>query len=199
MDPDKFNLTQTVVKLNRFVMPRAARVENENILHGMFIEAVRSDPSFLPISREGLQRTAFYHELPASPPKPAEYADSIDVFCSLAAPEDLNVPLHFEIIELKSDSLPWTGETAATHLAQVMKYVDFIARNYAGGNYAAVTAYLIAADFSDEFKPLRDEVAERRYVLDPHDVEEPTRTWEALHLMKYRWDSTKRALSLSSL
>lgn len=194
-----FNLTNTVVRLNRFVMPRAGRVENENILHGMFVEALQSNESFLPLSRKGLIRTAAYHELPASPPKPAEYADSIDVFCTLATRENPGVPLHFEVIELKSDILPWSGETAATHLSQVMKYVDFVARNYAGGNYSAVTAYLIASQFSDDFKILKSELARRTYVLDPHDEGAATRTWDSLHLMRYRWDAPNRRLRLEQL
>tara|TARA_B100000949_G_C13844593_1_gene270096 strand:- start:21 stop:293 length:273 start_codon:yes stop_codon:yes gene_type:complete len=87
-----------------------------------------------------------------------------------------------------------------------MRYVDFTAANYTGGNYRAISASYVAHRFSDDIKAVfqeakrgasdLSEVISRSYVLSPREPN-PTKVWRELNLLEYRWDEDKRVLDLT--
>ena len=86
------------------------------------------------------------HQVHASPAKPVEYMDRIDIFGYRYIPadilgEDNKFISKYLIIELKNDS----GNK--NDVLQLMKYVDWVAREYAGNDYSMIEAYLVAPDF----------------------------------------------------
>jgi hypothetical protein len=189
-----FMLTKLVAEENNLFIDSNGAIKQEGILHGLLAEELESSSSVL-APMEGLRRLDVFHELPASPGKPPSYIDRMDVVAfdsSIAMPE---IPVHVHILEAKKDELPVGGTSVEGHLAQVMKYVDFVARNYTGGNYDAISAYLVSFGFSADFRERADKLARRTYVLDPHE-EHPSRTWSDLNLFFYSWDKKTNRLRL---
>ena len=189
------------------------QVKREAGLHSLLIEHIRtlgpnwsniaSPPDFVDI----------FHELAASPPKPPQYADRIDLFSTRETPMAPGLPVHFDIIEAKRDPiLPKRGRTGEDviqdSLPQIMRYVDFVAANYAGGNYAAVSASYVANSFSDDIKDAFRQAKSgqshlastinRSYVLSPRDTN-PTNVWNDLNLLEYEWDFAGGLLSLTAV
>ncbi len=176
------------------------RIRQESTLHGLLVEAIRDgDPAFL---TEDAERGDIFHELSASPPKPALYADWIDVVGTRTVPTLSMSPVHFDLVEAKKDAVTGGADQFDRTVAQLMKYVDFVAANYADGNYGALSAYFVASSFSSEVLARSEDAATvqagattRSYILDPHESR-PTRTWARLSLVKYRWNSDTERLEL---
>lgn len=131
-------------------------------------------------------------QVPASPFKPPEYVDRIDILAY-----DIGVPIpgltipsphSYVVVEFKKD------EATTDDVRQTMKYVDWIAHKKQGGEYEGVSAALVAAAFSDDLHEVdftRSYVKPRR----PYDVG----TWEGLRLIKYEVTECGPALSLTPL
>jgi hypothetical protein len=91
-----------------------------------------------------------------------------------------DVAIHHELVEVKAHSLPYSPPSPQTFdgiVTQLMKYVDFVAKQYAGGNYAGVSAMYIAHDYSVGIrtdwaaaKAQPTIVTTRSYVLNPRQV-----------------------------
>jgi hypothetical protein len=168
------------------------RLRSEEALHGLIAEALAA-------TRD---RIDVFHELAASPPKPPVWADRIDIMGTRAYPGSSSRAIHFDIVEAKKDPLSGTDATYDRAMSQVMKYVDFVAANYGGGNYASVSAQFVAADFSPRIASRHAQanvaaegVVTRSYVLNPRD-DPPTLTWSRLELVRYRWDQGSARLRL---
>lgn len=81
------------------------------------------------------------HQVEASPFKPIDYMDKIDVFGYRFLPYTKIVSKYLIIENRKA-----TIEVAE----QVSKYVDWVVKNYAYGNYEMVEAYIVAPSFSED-------------------------------------------------
>ena len=174
------------------------KINREFAIHGALIEAIQYGTSALPAafldSKDyllGCQR-----EVPASPPKPHEYADFMDVVRFLAWSAERPVSIRFDIFEVKKDRM--TGE-ALTIIKQLLEYVDFVARNYASGDYNTIRAGFIAAKFPDDvLSKYRTALAmtgqnldvefHKPYVLSTHGGGTSTLIWRNLFLMTYKWN-----------
>jgi hypothetical protein len=173
-------------------------LRSEELLHGLLVDQL--DP-ILGLHGSALLRSDdrldIFHELAASPPKPPTFGDWIDLMTTRSYPTltgDARRAIHYEVIEVKKGSFGILSQMYDKNIPQVMKYVDFIAQRYAGGNYAAVSATVIARRFGDpllerhrQAQQVESGVSTRAYVLDPHDPN-PTRTWQQLRLLTYSWD-----------
>lgn len=83
------------------------------------------------------------HQVAASPFKPIDYMDKMDVFGYRYIP-GYDVKSKYLIAELKKDA-------ATTEIIeQIMKYVDWVANEYANKDYSMIEAFIIASDFSEE-------------------------------------------------
>lgn len=142
------------------------------------------------------------HQVSASPAKPVEYMEWIDVFgykaeSSLVAQ---SIPVSFAIdqyyvIEIKRDSLAIKHKNrkepkwVTSHKAvanQLMKYVDWIAKEYASGKYPMVKGIIVANDFDDEFVDYCKKMCVRNYNNGYRDAQPSV--WDSFELIKYSFD-----------
>ena len=99
------------------------------------------------------------HQVAASPMKPVQWVDRIDVFALRYIIGNAPIVECYGIVELKKDTV--TGDD----IQQVMKYVDWVNQEYGTGDYSLITAFLVGRDFDMESITRLDETAERRYTI----------------------------------
>ena len=99
------------------------------------------------------------HQVHASPMKPIDYMDKIDVFGYKWIPGYKPIVEKYLIAELKKDKV--TG----LDIGQVMKYVDWVRNEYAGGDYSMIEAYLVGHQADIENIQSELSSAERKYTV----------------------------------
>lgn len=122
------------------------------------------------------------HQVEASPFKPIDYMDKIDIFGYRFLP-DTKIISKYLIIENKNKEA--TIEVAE----QISKYVDWVVKNYAYGNYEMVEAYIVAPSFSTDLLKNGKSIVERKYIISSHPVE--NRTWNDLGFISYNYSKGK--------
>lgn len=143
------------------------------------------------------------HQVSASPAKPVEYMEWMDVFGYSVSSYlvEQAVPIQFAIdkyyvIEIKRGSLslptPKRGketnpirETKAV-ANQLMKYVDWVAKNYASGNYPMVKGILVANGFDESFIEYCKKMCMRNYNDGYRDA--TPAVWDSFELIAYSFD-----------
>ncbi|MGI2706613.1 hypothetical protein [Bacillus cytotoxicus] len=118
------------------------------------------------------------HQVIASPFKPIDYMDKMDVF-GYRFINGFDTISKYLIVEIKK------GKANREAVNQVMKYVDWV--NYAFGDYSMINAFLVAYEFDADTVAYKNEVCKRNYTLGrrPAVPEE----WTNIKLIKYRYDS----------
>lgn len=119
------------------------------------------------------------HQVPASPFKPIDYMDKMDVF-GYRYIYGFDTISKYLLMELKKDAA--TGE----NIEQTMKYVDWIREEYAFGDYSMIEAFLVAEDFSDDVIEYAKGIAERNYIIGRRPIH--SRKWTNLKLVRYAYD-----------
>lgn len=117
-------------------------------------------------------------QYPASPPKPSQYEETMDLFGYRYVPGFPNAISKYLVIELK------VGTINKDHVQQTMKYVDWISREYAKGDYSMIEAYTIGYDKEDGIEEMITDITERNYIIEGHPVE--SRKWQELRILSYR-------------
>lgn len=117
------------------------------------------------------------HQVPASPFKPINYMDKMDIFGYRYIP-GYKVRSKYIIIEIKKDEAPLEVTE------QIMKYVDWVSAEYANGDYSMIKAYIVAYDFAEDLKQNVRDYCVRKY----NKGFRPTTfcTWSDVSLVKYR-------------
>ncbi|MBR5995101.1 MAG: hypothetical protein IK026_00745 [Eubacteriaceae bacterium] len=116
------------------------------------------------------------HQVAASPFKPIDYMDKMDVFGYRYIP-GYDVKSKYLIAELKKDC-------ASTDIVeQIMKYVDWVSNEYANKDYSMIEAYIIASDFDDEVKALVKEHCIRNFTKGFRPTE--FCVWNNLKMVRY--------------
>ena len=145
------------------------------------------------------------HQVSASPAKPVEYMEWIDVFGYKVSQtlQERNIPTLFAInkyysIEIKKDALKLTQkvkketknsvETKGV-LHQLMKYIDWVAKNYASGKYSMVNGIIVANNFDDDFISYCKEKCIRNYNSGYRNS--TPAAWHKIKLIKYSFDGRK--------
>ena len=103
------------------------------------------------------------HQVVASPFKPVDYMDKIDVLAMKYLP-GTKIPCKFLVTELKKDGA--NNET----INQVLKYVDWVCSEYAYGDYESIDACIIASSYPDNINDYYRDVVQRYYTLGSHPV-----------------------------
>lgn len=116
-------------------------------------------------------------QYPASPPKPSEYEETMDLFGYRYVPGFPNAISKYLVIELKS------GIINKEHVQQTMKYVDWVSREYAKGDYSMIEAYTIGYDKEDGIEEAIMDITERNYIIEGHPVE--NRKWQGQRIISY--------------
>lgn len=118
------------------------------------------------------------HQVIASPFKPIDYMDKIDVFAMRYLP-DSRIPAKYLVAELKKDAAD--NDT----IDQVLKYVDWVCGEYAYSDYEMIDACIIAAEFTQGINEYYRNVVRRFYTLGSHPVR--NKQWTALKLITYAY------------
>ena len=120
------------------------------------------------------------HQVIASPFKPIRYIDKIDIFAYrfLSNYPDENKPIEkYLIIELKKEKA--THET----VLQAMRYVDWVCKEYASGDYSRIEAKVIALSYSRDADDNHKEDCTRHFISTTHPIK--TGQWDDLKLYRY--------------
>lgn len=120
------------------------------------------------------------HQVVASPFKPTEYIDKMDIFGYKFVPDYKTISKYL-LMEIK------VGAANIEVIHQTMKYVDWINQEYSLGDYSMIEAFIIASDFSKEVIETRDTFAKRNFIKGrrPPITEE----WKGLRLVSYKYNS----------
>lgn len=128
------------------------------------------------------------HQVVASPFKPIDYMDKMDIFgYSYISNEKYNNLDYktidtYKVIELKKD------EAEVDVVNQIMNYVDFIRDEYAAGDYGQIKAFIVANSISDEVIARKNEIGKRYYTIDKRPPK--SNIWDNLTLVEYKYDAT---------
>ena len=137
------------------------------------------------------------HQVSASPAKPVEYMEWMDVFSystfdyllDNGFPVQLSVDKYY-VIEIKKDPVvlpkPQYGKDVKAAANQLMKYVDWVAKYYARGNYPMVKGILISNKFDQSFFDYCKKVCVRNY-NDGYRDSKPE-VWRDFELIEYSFD-----------
>ncbi len=120
------------------------------------------------------------HQVIASPFKPVDYMDKMDIFGYSFIPEYNPTKSKFLVMELKKDN------ANKEDIDQLLKYVDWVNDDYSHGDYSMIHSFLVASGFSEDVINYSKEIGIRKYVLGrrPPKSEE----WSNLKLVKYSFD-----------
>ena len=134
---------------------------------------------------------------PASPVKPRDYMDEMDIFGYSLAPALNSIPPYVQtlkVIEVKSEEQAYTPSNVVD---QVMKYVDWISTTRSGGDYGLIEAYIVASDFDANLVDYAKRQSIRHYVIPRRPY--ATKKWDNLKLIKYSLTGKKPALQFTLL
>lgn len=147
-----------------------------SLKHEMAIEAVLCDL----LCHEGIEPFGKWdyisHQVAASPMKPVDYIDKMDVF-GYKYIEGYDVIGKYLIIEIKKDM------ANSDVVEQILKYADWVANEYANGDYSMIEAYIVALDFENNVQPLVEQYGKRNFTKGYR----PTQfcEWSDIKLVKY--------------
>ena len=119
-------------------------------------------------------------QYPASPPKPSEYMETMDLFGYRYVDGFPNAISKYLIIELKR------GEIIEDNIRQTMKYVDWISKEYTHGDYSMIKAYAIGIDDQIDIKKRNkwdNTIIERNYIVEGRPV--GNKRWSDLKILSY--------------
>ena len=116
------------------------------------------------------------HQVAASPFKPIDYMDKMDIFGYRYIP-GYDVKSKYLIAELKKDI------ASVDIVEQIMKYVDWVSNEYANKDYSMIEAFIIASDFDNEVKDLVKQHCIRNFTKGFRPTE--FCVWNNLKMVKY--------------
>ncbi|MCT8977898.1 hypothetical protein N4T77_14960 [Clostridium sp. CX1] len=120
------------------------------------------------------------HQVIASPFKPLEYVDKMDIFGYKYIPGFPGTISKYLLVELKK------GVALVEDIEQVMKYVDWINQEYSFGNYSMINAFLVAKSINKSVIETRDSLARRNYLIGRRPAK--SAVWSNLKLVEYNFD-----------
>ncbi len=126
------------------------------------------------------------HQVIASPFKPIDYMDKIDVFGYAYIPNHRPTKSRYLIAELKKDG------ANVEDVEQAMKYVDWVREEYCHNDYSMIQAYLVCHSFPDKVIEAQRRTAKRQYTMGRRPIR--SLEWANLKLVQYRYNTAERLL-----
>jgi hypothetical protein len=130
------------------------------------------------------------HQVIASPFKPVDYMDKMDLFGYAYLPGFQPTRFRFLVGEIKK-------ETARREdVDQLLKYVDWVKDEYCFGDYSMIHAYLIAYAFTPDVVEHKHTVGLRKYTVGVR----PTQSleWHNVNLISYAFNAGSNKLSFEN-
>ncbi|HEX7773646.1 MAG TPA: hypothetical protein VF435_14600 [Pyrinomonadaceae bacterium] len=128
------------------------------------------------------------HQVVASPFKPVDYMDKMDLFGYSYVPGFKPTKARFLVAEIKKD-MGWQQD-----IDQLMKYVDWVRDEYCHGDYAMIRAFLIAHEFDTNAITHKQTAGVRSYTIGVRPAQ--SLEWRDLKLVRYAFNSTSRRIDL---
>ena len=129
------------------------------------------------------------HQVIASPFKPIDYMDRMDLFGYSYVPGFKPTRSRFLVGEIKKDI------ARVEDVDQLLKYIDWVKDEYCFGDYSMINAFLVAQNFDKTVINHKQEVGLRKYtvgVRPAHSLE-----WNNLKLVRYAYNSAMGRLNFS--
>lgn len=117
------------------------------------------------------------HQVIASPFKPIEYMDRMDIFGYSRVGGFKNTIRYYLIIEIKK------GEVKTEDVDQLMKYVDWVRTEYCSNDYSMIKAFLVGLTFDGKIREYVINCAKRYFTVGSRPAE--SREWNDLVLVRY--------------
>lgn len=154
-------------------------VIDDKLKHEMALEAATIEA----LTKDKLQSILGHwdyisHQVAASPFKPVDYMDKIDVFASRYLP-GTKIVCKYLVAELKKD------KADISTVDQILKYVDWVCNEYAYGDYNSIDACIIAYEFDDSIYDYINKYARRSYTTGSHPIN--NLEWKKLRLIRYKY------------
>ncbi|WP_425445861.1 hypothetical protein [Dethiothermospora halolimnae] len=125
------------------------------------------------------------HQVIASPFKPIDYMDKIDIF-GYRYIMGFDTISKYLLIEIKKDT------ATKDAVDQTMKYVDWINQEYAAGDYSMIEAFIVAYDFPKKVIDYKNEICVRNYTKGRRPI--VSDKWMNVRLIKYSYDVNTETL-----
>ncbi|GLB50415.1 hypothetical protein [Neptunitalea lumnitzerae] len=126
------------------------------------------------------------HQVIASPFKPVDYMDKMDVFGYKYIENQNPTISDYLVVEIKRD------EINSQDILQLMKYVDWIKNEYAYGDYSMIKAFMLGFSYTDEALETYLENVERKFIK---GVRPSVSTeWNNVKLIQYRFNQENNLL-----
>lgn len=131
------------------------------------------------------------HQVIASPFKPIDYMDKMDIFGYKFIQDETPTIESFLIVEIKR------GEINSQDILQLMKYVDWIKNEYAFGDYSMIKAFMLGYNYTNEAIELLNQNSSRKYIkgVRPSISTE----WNDVELIQYRFNEETNLLDFENI
>lgn len=129
------------------------------------------------------------HQVVASPFKPVDYMDKMDVFGYRFITGFQPTKSKYLVAELKKDV------AKEADLEQLMKYVDWVRSEYAYGDYNMIEAFLVAYGFDETVLAQKKFIGVRNFTIGMKPAE--SYEWRNITLIKYNYDNDLNKIAFS--
>lgn len=126
------------------------------------------------------------HQVIASPFKPIDYMDKMDVFGYSYVKDYPSIKSKYLVVELKK------GECEVEDVDQLLKYVDWIKEEYAFDDYSMIRAFLVGSDISKAAKMHAKSNANRKFTIGHRPAK--SCLWDDLTLVHYSYNSAAKRI-----
>lgn len=120
------------------------------------------------------------HQVIASPFKPIDYIDKMDIFGYRYIPGQHPTISDYLVIEIKK------GKVELQDFLQLMKYVDWVKNEYSYGDYNMISAFLVGSSFAEEVVNQFEELIERKFIYGVRPS--IPAIWKKVKLVKYMFN-----------
>lgn len=120
------------------------------------------------------------HQVIASPFKPIDYMDKMDLFGYSYIPDHLPTKSRILVGEIKKD------QAIEGDIDQLLKYVDWVKDEYCYGDYSMIDAFLVTYDFPEDVILHKQNVGSRQYTIGVRPAQ--SLEWSNLNLVKYSYN-----------
>ncbi len=131
------------------------------------------------------------HQVIASPFKPVDYMDKMDVFGYKYIQNQKPTISDYLVVEIKKD------EIDSQDILQLMKYVDWVKNEYAYGDYSMIKAFMLGFSYTQDALDTYLENIERKFIK---GVRPSVSTeWKNVKLIQYRFNEESNLLDFTDI